>query len=291
MLFTLSILIFSLAFGKTYSDKHWSIKTIEKINHTKSLGLIAGNYKLSVYKKYKEPSGYLTALYYTDGDDKHYIAVSIIDEKSKNIVSSQLLPVLQKPKRIYFDINNYNFISKKLVFGLIVASELSFSSIAFYDENTLFLYSYDNSSMKLLVSNLKLDTENIWTDGWCISDYVKRTIQLKNKKYTREYPKLSFKGEVEEGKSIPVKGDLSKCSKTYVKKNGKYKITLEYKNNKYKITNKSVYIDNNFFKSLYRISKFIKKDVQSIIDINPRLNVSKLRISEEISIPIDNERL
>lgn len=287
LFFTVSILNYSIAFGKEYSENHWSIRAIEKVNRVKSHGLHLNSDKIFSYKRYKNTSSYITAIYYKGKYDNHYLAVSIIDEYKKILIASQLVSILDEPKSINFDINSYNFISKNIVFGMIVDTELS-ASIDYFQDKELFLFSYDNSRLKLLINKLQLYTKNGHSDGRCGFSHSKRTIKIANNTYTKEYPKLLFKGVLERGKYTPVmKGELRCIKGTDLKNYGTYKIILEYKDNQYKITNKSIYIDHDVFKNIYQISKSIKLDANKIIKINPGINISKLKIGDEIQIPID----
>jgi hypothetical protein len=67
---------FTFDFQKKFTDHHWSVKAIGEINRTALHGLLLGTNEYDpnmTYKQYKKTSKYMTALYYTDKEEKHYL--------------------------------------------------------------------------------------------------------------------------------------------------------------------------------------------------------------------------
>ena len=283
---------FTFAFQKKFTDHHWSVKAIEEINRTALHGLLLGTNEYDsnmTYKQYKKTSKYMTALYYTDKKEKHYLVISIIDEDRKQVLSSQLISVFNKPNQIIFDIESYQFLSKKTIFGLTIKTGMS-SSVDFFTQEKLYIYSYDDSKMKILINGLQVYSKNSWRGGGCTSGYTKKNMKLSKIKYVKEYPQLIFTGELQRGKTNPMNKNLSNCFEAPIK-NGKYKIILNYKNNKYNISKKIVYINNYIFKNIYQVSKAIRDyNIREIININHGIDIYKLKLGDEVFIPL-NSRL
>jgi len=280
---------FTFPFQKKY-ENHWSVKAIEEINRIASHGLLLSSNKDSpniIYKQYKKTSKYITSLHYVDNKGNHYLAISIIDESKKVVLSSQLTPIFNKPEKIYFDIDTYQFISNKIIFGVIVKTGVS-SSVDFFKQKKLFIYSYGSSGIKILINGLQLYSKNSWRGAGCTSGYTEKNMKISQKTYTNEYPKIIFKGELKRGGNSSINKDLSNCFNN-PPKNGKYKILLNYENNKYHITRKSVYINEGAFSNIYQVSKAIRdNNIKRIIDINPNIDIKKLKINTEILIPTDS---
>jgi hypothetical protein len=291
LLLFVGLLNSSIALQGEYSNTHWSIKEVEKINKTSKRGLTLNYsefYPKMAFERYKMTSKYLNILHYTNSMGKNYLAISVIDNEKKLVLSSFLLKISIIPEKISIDINSYDFISKNIVFGVIL--DISHSeSIDFFSEKILFIYQHSKSGIKPLLENIIIEDGYTWRGGGCVSGNRDINMTISPKIYSNEYPQLVFIGENKiSGLRWVNENDRSNCYKLPTKK-GKYKVVLAYsRDNRYKIIQKIVYVNNSLFKNFYQIGKHTGSKIQDIINVNPRINSRKLRYGETIILPENN---
>lgn len=219
------------------------------------------------------------------------ILIAIIDRRKNKILSHYIHKEIND-YYVGFDIDtsSYNFMSKKLSFGLITYIEDSSFSVANLRQKYLSVYEKSNNELKILMHKFPIFTSRGYTSGGvrCYYEGSKEILEVKQGEISQDYPPIYFSKEIYTTKITPKtkKDEINDCIEVKNKTtlNG---VKLFYTAGLYqKKPIRKVVVNSNKYKNLYRISLATKFKVKDIMRYNS-VDSNNLKLGSIIVLPED----